>query len=779
MSNISPELLDKIKKSIIVSGSGPLDAKIAGFGEAPAREEVAHQPKPEPFVGSAGSYLTKFCRLAGLDRSTIRLDNLSQRRVPGDKMKNLTYSELCYWREDMIRRINELPDVKVLIAFGNYTLETITGRSGIMKFRGSPMHPVPEIKHDCVVIPTVHPSSVHYNYEVWPYIVADLTKVNRIRQNDFNFKFPTYNFELNPSFNQIMARLDWFEKHLDLMYTVDVETPHGILSCFGIAWSRSDAICIPLIKGNGSSIWSLQQEMQLFRRLAEVMPKMNLNNQNFMFDWEVLMRHGIHLTIPKWDPMLMHHCLYSDLSHKLNDITSIYTDIEYYKEDEREASGPRKGSALFAGKELDHWKYNALDCVAAWWSIDELILELEEENMMDVYNRLYVNLFKPLLDMNMRGVRVDVNKLKIHRTDLESKNEQILKQLATSAGRDVNPNSTKDVPKLLYSDMGMEPYKTHGKVSSNEKNLRKLAHKYQVDEPLLIIEFRQNRREMSLFSEENIVNSRLHTQFSLGRAATGRLSSRKDVGGRGMNLQNVKRGEQRKFFLPEDGCLLVGADQKQADARCVAWLSRDPKMCRVIESDSIHLANSENIFGQRITKDDPRYHLAKSLVHAGNYGIGFFEFARNINKPNAEAKMLLELYHRTYPGIKDTFHKFVQDEIQKCRMLHNPLGRRQVYFGRIDNETYKKGYAFIPQSTVGDINKLALAFMDKHFGLKYIPFLELHDGLYFSVPPNDVKGAKEALIEAYSTEFEIWGEKHTIPIDISVGENWYEMKEIS
>ena len=61
---------------------------------------------------------------------------------------------------------------------------------------------------------------------------------------------------------------------------------------------------------------------------------------------------------------------------------------------------------------MDHWKYNALDCVAAWWSIDELMLELEEEKMMGVYNRLYVNLFKPLLDMNIRGVRVNIDKLK-------------------------------------------------------------------------------------------------------------------------------------------------------------------------------------------------------------------------------------------------------------------------------------------------------------------------------------------------------------------------------
>ena len=107
-------------------------------------------------------------------------------------------------------------------------------------------------------------------------------------------------------------------------------------------------------------------------------------------------------------------------------------------------------------------------------------------------------------------------------------------------------------------------------------------------------------------------------------------------------------------------------------------------------------------------------------------------------------------------------------------MLYNPFGRCFPLFGRLDRQTYKQGYAFIPQSTVTDINKIALHRMSKHIW----PLMDTHDGMLISVPRSQINEAVKWLVDAYNVEVEIHGIKHIIPIEVTVGENWYEMEEI-
>lgn len=56
--------------------------------------------------------------------------------------------------------------------------------------------------------------------------------------------------------------------------------------------------------------------------------------------------------------------------------------------------------------------------------------------------------------------------------------------------------------------------------------------------------------------------------------------------------------------------------------------------------------------------------------------------------------------------------------------------------------------------------------------------LDLHDGLMMSVPRKEVKYAIEAMHEAFDIPFKIWGIERRIPIEVTVGENWNEMRKI-
>lgn len=764
-----------MKLNYDIPAEGSVDADIVLIGEAPANEEYR---TGLPFQGSAGQHLDRLLKLAGLNRNDLRITNLSKERAPNNKMANMPFDRLRMWERDLVEELNLLPGPKILIPMGNYALQAVAGRNGIMNLRGSILHSVEEIVHDCVVLPTIHPSALHYNYTLWPLIVADFTKAKKIADQSETFKFPTYNFLIQPSFKQVMETFDMLLEMKDTLMSIDVETPHMLLSCIGIGWSRSDAFCLPFFWGNGSNYWPEEEELVIWRRLADILPKLNLANQNVLFDWEIMLNHRIRMSTPTYDPMLMHACLYSELPHKLDVITSIYTDMEFFKKDEKE----EKGSALKAGREIEHWRYNCFDCVSALWCIEELKAELIEENMLDVYMALFAESIEPIFLMNTTGIRADTERLSHVRVELQEDINKRNSEISTAVGHELNVASPKQVANVLYHELNMVAPKSGGSKEglSSEGTLKKLAYKYQIDLPLKIIEARKVRKLQSLFAEENISeDGRIRCQYSL-MSKTGRMRSTKKkggLGGRGMNLQNVKAsGPARSFFIPEDGHILLGADQKQAEAMIVAWFSKDENMKDLFRSGtSIHIENARNLYNEVITKTDPRYRVAKALVHAGNYGIGPWGFARTANVSFAEAKEKLALYYNTYPGIKQNFHKYIQDELKQSRTIYNPFGRRQIFFGRLDDNLYRAGYAFYPQSTVADINKKAVQRIYK----TYLPLLDTHDGLVISVRKDEIAKGFKVLRDAYDTEFQVWGETIKIPVSLAIGENWRDLNDIT
>ena len=78
----------------------------------------------------------------------------------------------------------------------------------------------------------------------------------------------------------------------------------------------------------------------------------------------------------------------------------------------------------------------------------------------------------------------------------------------------------------------------------------------------------------------------------------------------------------------------------------------------------------------------------------------------------------------------------------------------------------------MPQSTSTDVNKTALKRIAKYYQV----LLDTHDGIAISVPDGELKYAAEALEEAYYVEFKIWGETHTIPVEITFGPNWEDQE---
>jgi uracil-DNA glycosylase family 4 len=750
---------------------GDENAEIIFIGEGPAERELK---KGIPFQGSSGRYLNQFFNMAGIVREDSYLTNIMKTRMPANKIKNVNPEILEAAREDLIAEINALPNPKILVPLGDYPLQTVTDKRGITNFRGSVLPPKDSIKHDCIVIPTFHPSILHYsNYHLWPLIVADFSKVALIRDRDFEFSFPEYNFKIHPSFEEVMETLDWLDEQKHEIVVIDVETPHAMLSCIGLAWSRSEAISIPFFWGTGQNYWSIDHEYEIWRKLGEVLPRLNLAGQNVFFDWEIMYNHKILLKPAVWDSMLMHGCLYSELPHNLETIISIYTEMMFYKRDEDDET---KRSSLRAGQEHDHWTYNCLDCVGTLWSIEELRKELEEEHMIDAYQSLYADMIPCYFEMNMRGVPVDIKRLPAVQESLKQDIIDKEKKIEEILGFSINVKSSPQVCSALYDHLGWDEIldrKTKNR-TANKKAMEKLAYKYRSELPNLIQEAREDYSFISVFSIDNIEDGYFRTSYSLARTKTGRLSSRKSYSGKGRNLQNVKNGMPRTFFKALPGHVLMGGDQKQAEARFVAYFSQDEDYIKAAESGQLYMEVGKMVFDPEFTKEHSLYKVVKSLVHGTNYRMGPFGFAYAANIPVAEAKQHRDAFLNRFPGIIGSYYKYVEESVNNTRMLYNPFGRRQVFFKHIDESVYKAACAFIPQSTSSDLTKKAIARVRKY----YTVLMDLHDGLYISVPPKEWKFGAEALQEAFDVPIPIFGKERRIPIDVSIGPSWGEMEEI-
>ena len=171
--------------------------------------------------------------------------------------------------------------------------------------------------------------------------------------------------------------------------------------------------------------------------------------------------------------------------------------------------------------------------------------------------------------------------------------------------------------------------------------------------------------------------------------------------------------------------VLVNVDGAQAEARVVARLCKalfgKSRFDELFESGrSIHKCVASIIYKvpeDSIKKDNQpgaMYYTAKRAVHAYDNGMGPGKFAILTRKPLHEAETLLKTCAKEFPEVADGYHPWVRTNLHKSRTLINSYKRPHTFLGRLDDKTYRSGYTFYQQSSIGD-----------HVILAYDDFAEL------------------------------------------------------
>jgi DNA polymerase-1 len=754
-------------------GEGSLDAKVWIIGEAYGAEE---EKQNRPFVGGSGSILNGLLSEVGIKREDTYIDNVIRKRPPNndfgiyykDKGRHSPSEELLQAHQQL-KQLISTHRPNVVIPLGNEPLFAITGRKGITDIRGS------ILSYDGVkVIPTIHPAMVMRMWDYRPIVTLDLARAKRESLTP-NFP-PKYNdnFILNPTFDQVIATLKFLETKEYVSF--DIETGSEQILCLGFGWSFEDSICIPICY-SGNNWWGLDEEVAIIKQIKKLFlnPKVKFIAQNAQFDMIYLAdKWGVEVTNLWMDTMVAFHCVYPELEKGLGFINSVYTNRPYYKDMPGTGGGP---NVL--------WHYNCLDTVVTWECAMAIRQELEEYGTLNFYQSNSHKLIKPLIAMQRRGVKLDMESRKKITENLKAEEEALRNRLCKVVGYDLNTNSSKQMKAFLYDDLNLPPVISEktGNQTADEDALDSLFKKFNCPVFNLIIDIRKIRKLLSTYLEAEVESDgRMRCSYVITGTTTGRLSSRTNVYGRGTNLQNIPRGDIiRRIFIPDEGCIFINADLSQAEARVVAYLAREERLLNLFadSSQDIHKRNAAMVFNKRVTEvtEDERQ-LAKTLVHAANYGIGPRTFSRHIESTEARARELLNQYYSLYPAIK-RWHLEINSEISRKRLLTTPFGRKRTFFGRGGPDIIREAIAYIPQSTVSDIINLGIIRAFYNLPPQWELLLQVHDSILMQVPTDTPpEHIKKFLKHYFEIPITINNQTMVIPIDIKWGSNWANLKKM-
>lgn len=411
--------------------------------------------------------------------------------------------------------------------------------------------------------------------------------------------------------------------------------------------------------------------------------------------------------------------------------------------------------------------------------------ELAARNQLSLLNDIELPLENVLYDMEVAGFMIDRSELENFAKMLGERIAALESAIYFMAGEEININSTKQLGKLLFEDMGLPVIKkTKTGYSTDSSVLEKLRGKHEIIDS--IIEYRHLAKLKSTYADAFLPlldsEGRIRSTLKQTVTATGRISSAEP------NLQNIPvrteiGREIRKMFVAKEGHTLVGADYSQIELRVLAHMSGDKTMQDAFNSDAdIHTITATQVFDvpDFLVTDDMRSR-AKTVNFGIIYGQSEFSLAGELKISRKEAKDYIESYFHHYSGVKNYMDTTIRDA-RENGYVTTVFGRRR-YIPELSAKNFnlrsfgERVAMNAPiQGTAADIIKIAMvkvydALREKCPDARLI--LQVHDELICEVPEENSELAATILKEEMENAAAL-----SVPLraDVKAGKSWFETK---
>lgn len=574
---------------------------------------------------------------------------------------------------------------------------------------------------------------------------------------------------------------------------------------FGISIATSDF----------SGYWDIRRTPQIVPFLMKELPRARRKVfHNASFDVKGLSDIGIKLDLSQCYDTSVRACIIDEnlYSYRLDDL-----GIKYLKRG-KFTGIYEKLAALFGGKATADaqmknlhlappelvFEYATPDAEVTLGLFNWQEREIDRQDLEQII-KFEQDLLPITIQMEMRGVAVDVDEAERRAKKLERLRTKVQKDLDRMAGRPINPNPSKSLTELVapvYKDGAWyakdgTPLKTTpgGKPQLDKKALMRL----RMPEAKLALGVRKLNRVIDVFLRGHIlgkaVDGRVYPSIHQakgedGGTQTGRLSysdpALQQVSARDVDMAR----EVRAVFIPyHDGHAWVCRDYEQSDFRVMTHLAKPPSVLEAYNRDpatDFHQICSDLTGVPR----NPTYAgqaNAKQINLGLIFGMGDGKCAAEMGMPyyfekddsgrewmraGPEAIAVFDKYHSNLPEIRKflTYAKTVA----RRRGYVKSLSGRHLRFPNY-HETYKAG-GYLFQAGTADIIKKAL--LDVHNSdvlQKYDAeiIITVHDEMSGSCPKAAAKEFNKALAHLMEHVYEL-----RVPLltDGGVGKNWYEAK---
>ena len=543
---------------------------------------------------------------------------------------------------------------------------------------------------------------------------------------------------------------------------------------------------------------------------------------NAIFDIAMFRRHGVGFGGLAWDSQTAMHLLNENEAekvkgqtpgnYKLKYLAPKYLGVESDTFDELFGKNTR-----FDDVPLDiALVYAAKDTDLTWhlYKFQESHMRRMPE-MFKYYTGVEVPLLYVISDLEANGYILDLDFAKEYGEKLNREAEELHDYLLT----ELSKYHDGDTPLNLNSPQQLKPAlsKAIGKQLPNldaKRTLKPLKSEFEIVAKLLKykgITKLSGTYIDKLPTKQNSTTKRWHSRFNPMGTVTGRFSSGKDeadTSNQGFNVQNQPE-DARKMFVAPPGKVIIGADFKAQEIRCVAHLSEEPALIEAFEQQRDPYATLAVKFTgkpyEEVNKnpdgsDTKERKMMKVAWLAALYGTSKYTMAEQLNTTPDEAEAFMKDLFDSLPVLRDWIkgneefaskYGFVwMDKNQRKRRL--PNATLKAKWG--DRDTWREKNRAMRQATNArvqgsssiqtKVTMIEAAKMCAEKGNGWCLWGSVHDELLFEAPEDftreDIEDVKRVMTESYKfgkvangTDIEVmkrWGEGVTV-------DAWFENKK--
>jgi DNA polymerase I len=459
-----------------------------------------------------------------------------------------------------------------------------------------------------------------------------------------------------------------------------------------------------------------------------------------------------------WDTMLIEQIMYSGYydGFSLADLARRRLDL-YLAKDVRAEFSVENAPEPFGGHpdlSREQLEYSSMDVAATWMVYQDQRAEIDD-NDLNIWKEIELPFLWTI--MAMSGVKLDTESW----ITLAKRNEESAKRIQDKYGHwTVEPatgRAKKDkdifVGVNLNSPAQIKKHFSSGGVhlkSTDAEALEKIiaegdddSFEWRFANDLLV--YRTYAKRASTYGEKFITDyveedGRIYGDIYQCGAETGRTSSRSP------NLQNQPHEiEYRSCFIAGEGMCMVVADWGAQEPRIAAYLSQDPRLIEIMNSDKkLYIEIARDVFGREITKEMEEYKHIKSTVLGIFYGMSAQGLSVRLGIDDGSAQEMIDKILATYPGIQE----YIDRQFKAGDYVQSVYGRK-IWMNKHSNQWQRNALNAPIQGSAADAMKIAaFRFVDACDEEVYqgSPLrLLVHDEIVLEIEEGNVAWAMETL----------------------------------